>query len=60
VFPFSKVADTVRDGGGIAGHSPSRMLAWGKIFAAENDQARAKAIIGEVTRYVEGLQQKGE
>jgi mono/diheme cytochrome c family protein len=58
VFPFSKVADTIRDGGGVAGHSPSRMLAWGKIFGAESDPVKAKAIIMEVTRYVEGLQEK--
>jgi mono/diheme cytochrome c family protein len=58
VFPFSKVADTIRDGGSIAEHSPSRMMAWGKIFSAESDLARANAIIFEVTRYVEGLQEK--
>jgi mono/diheme cytochrome c family protein len=58
VFPFSKVADTVRDGGGLAGHNPSRMLAWGKIFSAESDPIRAKAIVFEVTRYVESLQEK--
>lgn len=58
VFPFSKVADTIRDGGSIAEHSPSRMMAWGKIFSAETDPVRAKAIIFEVTRYVEGLQEK--
>jgi mono/diheme cytochrome c family protein len=57
-FPFTKVADTIRDGGSIAEHKPSRMLAWGKIFNAEGDPVRAKAIIFEVTRYVEGLQEK--
>ena len=58
VFPFSKVADTIRDGSAIAGHSQSRMMAWGKIFSAESDPVRAKAIIFDVTRYVEGLQEK--
>lgn len=58
VFPFSRVADTIRDGVSIAEHSPSRMMAWGKIFSAESDPVRAKAIIFEVTRYVEGLQEK--
>lgn len=57
-FPFSKIADIIHGGGALAGHSPSRMLAWGKIFAAESDPVRAKAIIYEVTRYVEGLQEK--
>lgn len=57
-FPFSRVAATIRDGGGVTGHSPSRMLAWGKIFSAESDPVRAKAIIFEVTRYVESLQEK--
>jgi mono/diheme cytochrome c family protein len=58
VFPFSKVADTIREGGSIADHKPSRMMAWEKIFSAESDPIRAKAIIFEVTRYVEGLQEK--
>ena len=58
VFPFSKIADTIRDGGSIAGHSPSRKMAWGKIFSAESDPVRAKAIIFDVTRYIEGLQEK--
>jgi mono/diheme cytochrome c family protein len=58
VFPFSKVADTIRLGGNIEEHKPSRMMAWEKIFSAESDPVRAKAIIFEVTRYVEGLQEK--
>ena len=58
IFPFSKVADTIRDGGSIVEHKPSRMMAWGKIFIAESDTVRAKAIIFDVTRYVEGLQEK--
>lgn len=58
IFPFSKVADTIRDGGSIVEHKPSRMMAWGKIYSAESDPVRAKAIIFEVTRYVEGLQEK--
>ena len=57
-FPFTKIADTIRDGGAIAGHTPSRMLAWGKVFGAEGNPVRAKAIIFEVTRYVESLQEK--
>lgn len=57
VFPFSKVADTIRDGRSVPGHTPSRMMAWGKILSADSDPVRAKAIILEVTRYVEGLQE---
>ncbi len=57
VFPFSKVADTIRDGRGVSGHTPSRMMAWGKIFSADSDPYRATAIIFELTRYVEGLQE---
>jgi len=56
-FPFSKVADTIRDGRSVSGHTPSRMMAWAKIFGADGDPVRAKAIIFEVTRYVEGLQE---
>ena len=58
VFPFVRVANTIRVGGSLAAHSPSRMMAWEKIFSAESDPVRAKAIIFEVTRYVEGLQEK--
>ncbi len=58
VFAFSKVADTIRDGGSIVGHSQSRMMAWGKVFSVESDPVRAKAIIFDVTRYVEGLQER--
>jgi mono/diheme cytochrome c family protein len=58
VFPFSRVAATVRDGGGVAEHSRARMPAWGKIFSEDGDPIRAKATIFEVTQYVESLQEK--
>jgi len=58
VFPFSKVAGTISKGTDIAEHGPSRMPAWEKIFAADSDPVRAKAIIFEVTKYVETLQEK--
>jgi len=57
-FPFSKVAATILEGGGVAEHAASRMPAWGKIFAAESDPIRAKATIFEVTKFVETLQEK--
>jgi cytochrome c5 len=58
VFPFSKVANTISVGGSLAAHVPSRMMAWEKIFSVESDPVRAKAIIFEVTSYVERLQEK--
>jgi mono/diheme cytochrome c family protein len=57
-FPFSKVAATIRDGGGVAEHDTTRMPAWGKVLSADSDPVRAKAIIFEITQYVEALQEK--
>lgn len=57
-FPFSRVAATILEGGGVAEHAASRMPAWGKIFAAESDPIFAKATIFEVTKFVETLQEK--
>jgi mono/diheme cytochrome c family protein len=57
-FPFDKVAETIRHGGGIAEHTRSRMPAWGKIFSAGSDPARADSIVLEVTKYIQSLQEK--
>jgi mono/diheme cytochrome c family protein len=58
VFPFDKVAETIRHGGGIAEHTRSRMPAWGKIFSVGSDPARADSIVLEVTKYIQSLQEK--
>ena len=57
-FPLSKVAATIRNGGGVTEHDTTRMPAWGKVLSADSDPVRAKAIIFEITQYVEGLQEK--
>jgi mono/diheme cytochrome c family protein len=58
VFPFDKVAETIRNGGGIAEHTRSRMPAWGKIFGADSDPAHAHVVVLEVTKYIQSLQEK--
>lgn len=57
-FPFSDVLKSIRDGGTVPEHSRARMPAWGKIFSADSDPNRAKAILLDVTQYVESLQEK--
>jgi mono/diheme cytochrome c family protein len=57
-FPFDKVANAIRSGGGIAGHESALMQPWGKLFAADSDPARAEAFVHEMTKYVQSLQQK--
>ena len=58
VFPFEKVAETIRHGGGIAEHTRSRMPAWSKNLSAGSGPAHADAIVLAVTKYVQSLQEK--
>ena len=58
-FPFTRIADTIRDGGNVAEHKPKGIMPhWGKIFSDEGDPVLAKAMIFELTRYIETLQEK--
>lgn len=55
-FPFSKVARIIRDGGDIASHGSSDMPAWGEVFRDHVDPVMARALIFELTLYLENLQ----
>lgn len=57
-FPAAKVADVVRNGGGVLGHGSTAMLAWGRYFSERNNPAVGKARIKALTDYIESLQQK--
>jgi mono/diheme cytochrome c family protein len=57
-FPFSKVAGIIRDGGGITSHGSTDMPAWGEVFRDHTDPIMARALIFELTLYLESLQQE--
>lgn len=57
-FPATRVADVIRNGGGVLGHGSSAMLAWGTYFAEKGQPKVAKERIGELVAYIKSLQQK--
>ena len=57
-FPSTRVADVIRNGGGVLGHGSSAMLAWGAYFAERHHPEVAKARIAELVSYIKSLQQK--
>lgn len=57
-FPFSRIAQVIRDGGEIASHGSSDMPAWGEVFRDHVDPIMSRALIFELTLYLEGLQKK--
>ncbi len=57
-FPSNRVADVIRNGGGVLGHGSSAMLAWGKYFAEKGHPKVAKERIAELVAYIKSLQQK--
>jgi len=57
-FPSTRVADVIRNGGGVLGHGSSAMLAWGTYFAERRHPEVAKARISELVSYIKSLQQK--
>ena len=56
-FPFSRIAKTIRDGGEIASHGSADMPAWGEVFRDHVDPIMSRALIFELTLYLEGLQE---
>ena len=58
VFPFEKTAAAIQQGGSISGHKGTLMLPWVKIFSADGDPARAEAMVVEITKYLESIQEK--
>jgi len=57
-FPSGRVADVIRNGGGVLGHGSTAMLAWGVYFAERHHPEVAKARIAALVSYIKGLQQK--
>jgi mono/diheme cytochrome c family protein len=57
-FPSNRVADVIRNGGGVLGHGSSAMLAWGNYFAEKGQPKVAKERIAELVGYIKSLQQK--
>lgn len=57
-FPSAKVADIIRNGGGVLGHGTLEMPAWGTKFGEKGHPEIARARIGGLIRYLESLQGK--
>ena len=57
-FPFSQVASVIRHGGGYMEHTSRLMPAWGTFYGESVDPVFAKAMLFELTQYVESLQEK--
>jgi mono/diheme cytochrome c family protein len=58
VFPAEKIADVIRNGGGVLGHGSTAMLAWGTYFAEKRKPEVAKARIKALVDYIKSIQQK--
>jgi mono/diheme cytochrome c family protein len=58
VFPDDKIADVIRNGGGVLGHGSTAMLAWGAYFAEKRKPEVAKARIKALVDYIKSIQQK--
>lgn len=57
-FPSVRVADVIRNGGGVLGHGSSAMLAWGNYFGEKGNPKVGKERIAELVAYIKSLQQK--
>ncbi len=57
-FPAAKVADVIRNGGGVLGHGSTAMLAWGLYFSEKRKPEVARARIKALVAYIESIQQK--
>ncbi len=56
-FPFSKIARMIRDGGNIEAHGNTDMPAWGEVFRDHVDPIMSRALIFELTLYLEEIQE---
>jgi hypothetical protein len=57
-YPAGRVADIIRNGGGVLGHGSSAMLAWGIYFSEKHNPAMGKARIARLMDYLRDLQEK--
>ena len=56
-FPFSTIARMIRDGGSIEAHGNKDMPAWGEVFRDHVDPIMSRALIFELTLYLEEIQE---
>jgi len=57
-FPAAKIADVIRNGGGVLGHGSTAMLAWGTYFSERRKPEVARGRIKALVGYIESIQQK--
>jgi len=57
-FPAAKIADVIRNGGGVLGHGSTAMLAWGAYFSEKRKPEVARARIKALVDYIQSIQQK--
>lgn len=57
-FPSAKVADVIRNGGGVLGHGSTAMLPWGRYFSERRKPEVGRARIEALVRYIESIQAK--
>lgn len=57
-FPSAKIADVIRNGGGVLGHGTSAMLPWGKYFSEKHNPEVGRGRINALVGYIESLQAK--
>ncbi len=57
-FPSAKIADVIRNGGGVLGHGSTAMLAWGLYFSEKRKPEVARARIKALVDYIASMQEK--
>jgi mono/diheme cytochrome c family protein len=57
-FPSAKIADVIRNGGGVLGHGSTAMLAWGLYFSEKRKPEVARARIKALVDYIQSIQQQ--
>lgn len=57
-FPSDKVADVIRNGGGVLGHGKPGMPAWGLYFAEKGKPEVARERIRALVAYIEDIQER--
>jgi mono/diheme cytochrome c family protein len=57
-YPAARIADVIRNGGGVLGHGSTAMLPWGIFFSERGKPEVAKARIKALVEYIETIQEK--
>lgn len=57
MFPSERVADIIRQGGGIPGHEADHIMpTWGRVFSGQCGPAFSRRAVVELKRYLETIQ----